>query len=296
MLDLHADISELKGADYNPRKIDESDLDALRESIRRLGVVKPIIARNNTIVAGHQRTKSLRAIGINKAPVYRLSHDTSLYDEVRFNQLHNGTDLDFGDEQARVTCPLVLGHNRVEPQDLVANFRGTGAFIRHSICELIKVYGPWGACVASPSGEVIHAAQYALAASNVRVPLDVFVVPDDQVPFAREMLSRVYGRFSYENITRNTYVQSLAQPNRVQKEDGLAKLSRLYDFKVRPFLVANPGVRMLDFGSGRVAASARSGCGWKGTTLATSSFSDVSVWTRSINPQSVGWFSARLGR
>lgn len=251
MLELEADITELKGADYNPRKISEDDLKALRESIGRLGIVKPIIVRGKTIVAGHQRTKSLRAIGVTKAPVYWLQSDTTTYDEVRFNQLHNGTDLDMGDENAVVTCPLVLGHNRVSRDDIQANFRGVGAIVRKAICELVGRYGPWGACVASPSGEIIHAAQYALAASTAGVPVDVYVVPQESVEFARKMLSRVYGRFSYDNIQRQTYIQSLAQPNRVRDDSGMAELSRLYRFMVRDFLEQNPTCRALDFGAGR---------------------------------------------
>ena len=59
MLHLEYDITNLRGAEYNPRKIDDSDIEALAESVSRLGVVKPIIVRDDLIVAGHQRTKAL---------------------------------------------------------------------------------------------------------------------------------------------------------------------------------------------------------------------------------------------
>lgn len=251
MLELNADITKIRGADYNPRKITDGDLEALRESIGRLGIVKPIIVRGETIVAGHQRTKSLRAIGVTRAPVFWLESDTTTYDEVRFNQLHNGTDLDIGDENARVTSPLVLGHNQVSRGDIQANFRGAGAMVRKAICELIDRYGPWGACVAAPTGEIIHAAQYAISAAAAGVPVDVYVVPAESVDFAKKMLSRVYGRFSYDNVERHTYVQSLAQPNRVRDETAMANLSRLYRFKAKDFLEENRGCRALDFGAGR---------------------------------------------
>jgi ParB family chromosome partitioning protein len=251
VLELNADITEIKGAEYNPRKITDGDLEALRESIGRLGIVKPIIVRGETIVAGHQRTKSLRAIGVTRAPVFWLESDTTTYDEVRFNQLHNGTDLDIGDENARVKTPLVIGHNQVSRDDIEANFRGEGAMVRKAICELIGRYGPWGACVASPSGEIIHAAQYAIAAAASGVPIDVYVVPEESVDFARRMLSRVYGRFSYDNIERKTYVQSLAQPNRAPDESNKTMLSRLYRMGARTFLEENANCRALDFGAGR---------------------------------------------
>lgn len=70
MLELDYPIKDLVGADYNPREIDEESLKTLRQSIKTLGIVKPIIVSGNLIVAGHQRTKALLAAGIDKAPVY----------------------------------------------------------------------------------------------------------------------------------------------------------------------------------------------------------------------------------
>ena len=100
MLELDYPIKDLVGADYNPREIDEESLKTLRQSIKTLGIVKPIIVSGNLIVAGHQRTKALLAAGIDKAPVYLLPENINQTDEIRFNQLHNGTDFDSGDERA----------------------------------------------------------------------------------------------------------------------------------------------------------------------------------------------------
>jgi len=88
------DLRTLKAADYNPRQIDAVTFAKLRASVRALGCVKPIIARGNVIVAGHQRTRAMLEEGIFNAPVFLLGRDASTYDEVRFNQLHNGTDMD----------------------------------------------------------------------------------------------------------------------------------------------------------------------------------------------------------
>lgn len=103
MLELEYPITGLRGADYNPRHINDKDLRTLVESISLLGLVKPLIARGNLLVAGHQRTKALRASGIEKAAVYLLPRQTTIYDEIRFNQLHNGTDMDSGDERCVIT-------------------------------------------------------------------------------------------------------------------------------------------------------------------------------------------------
>lgn len=91
MLDMNHDITGLRGADYNPRKIADDDIAVLAESIKRLGLVKPLIVRGDLLVAGHQRTKALRRLGATSAPVYVLPRQTTTYDEVRFNQLHNGS-------------------------------------------------------------------------------------------------------------------------------------------------------------------------------------------------------------
>ena len=55
-------IDEITGADYNPRIITEEALQKLQQSIKRFGMIKPLIvnASNNIIVAGHQRKKSCR--------------------------------------------------------------------------------------------------------------------------------------------------------------------------------------------------------------------------------------------
>ncbi len=53
-------IESVTGSEYNPRSITPEALDALQHSIRRFGMVKPLIVNsaNNVIVAGHQRKKA----------------------------------------------------------------------------------------------------------------------------------------------------------------------------------------------------------------------------------------------
>ena len=56
----YVDIDELIPAEYNPRKLTEEDRQAIRASIKRFGLVDPIIVnknkdRENIIVGGHQR-------------------------------------------------------------------------------------------------------------------------------------------------------------------------------------------------------------------------------------------------
>lgn len=251
-LHLNYDITGLVGADYNPRRISEEDIEMLAKSIARLDLVKPLIVRGNLLVAGHQRTKALRRLGRTTGAVYLLSTDTTKYDEVRFNQLHNGTDLDSGDENCNLATTLKLGYQVVDPSCISANMRCRLAPVRAEICKLIGKYGPWGGVVATDKGEVIHAAQYALAAKLTGTPLTVYVVAAARKEEYTSFLNREYGQFSYEALERNTYIQSFAQMFRLRDgPSGKSIKSRLYENLVIPWINENPGLRGIDFGSGQ---------------------------------------------
>ena len=253
-LDLDRDITDLHGAIYNPRKISDVDIEALMESVTTLGIVKPIIVRGTLIVAGHQRTKALGRLGITRAPVYELPKDASTYDEVRFNQLHNGTDLDGGDEECSIAGGFeALGYQIVEPERINGNLNSRLAVVRTEIAGLIVSYGPWGGVVATKSGKVIHAAQYALAAKLTRTPLTTFVIPDERAEEYASRLSKTYGVFSYDHLERQTYIQSLAQMFRLRPGERLTEgfKSTLYETAAIPWLIAHPGAEVIDFGSGQ---------------------------------------------
>lgn len=287
-LDLDADISALRGASYNPRYIGEDDLETLARSIRTLGLVKPLIVRGDLLVAGHQRTKALRHIGVNRAPVYALPSETTLYDEIRFNQLHNGTDLDAGDENCRITGGFDReGWHVVEPSRITANMRGQLAIVRKEICDLILPYGPWGGCVATRAGEVIHCAQYALAAKITNTPLTVHVLPDDKVELARDLLGRTYGVFSYDKLERHTYIQTLAQMNRLRAgPSGKGNKSTLYETMVVPYVMGSPKLRCIDFGAGHgdyAAAMRRRGLSFHDVELFRRVGASMTLDTRAIH-------------
>lgn len=265
MFDLNYPIAELVPAAYNPRKITPEAISKLQDSIRLLGVCKPVIIRRPTIVAGHQRTKALTAMGETTVPAYLLSHGTTEVDEVRFNQLHNGTDLDMGDEECFVDLeqkPLKEGYQQVPPRFMTGNAYASAFAIRHEITRLVKRYGPWGSVVAViETGEVIHAAQYALACMGLGKPVLIYGVHQDKEKTYREYLNADYGEFSYDHIKRVSYIQSLAQPMRGlgdamearpedEKDAKVRAYSALYGNHIDPFLEKFPEARVLDFGSG----------------------------------------------
>ena len=64
-------------APWNPRRIAEHDLDALRRSLRFFGTVEPIVVnrRSGHIVGGHQRVKAAEAEGMPSLPVVYVDLD-----------------------------------------------------------------------------------------------------------------------------------------------------------------------------------------------------------------------------
>jgi ParB family chromosome partitioning protein len=250
-LQISHPLADLKGAPYNPRKIDEESIQRLQKSLKTIGVCKPIIVRGQTIVAGHQRTRALKGMGITHAPVYFLSVDATDYDEVRFNQLHNGTDMDMGDEYVKLGIPLgSTGFVSVPAKNIMGNMRSSGASIRAEIMKMIVKFGPWGACVCNQSGEVFHAAQYALSCKATASTLLAFVVPPETELHARQMLSDQYGVFSYDGLKRDTYMQTFAQMFRLR--DGVRENTSInYEGLLMPWYQKNKGARILDFGCGQ---------------------------------------------
>lgn len=248
-------ITDLQGAEYNPRRISKEDLETLRVSVTTLGIVKPIITNGTTIVAGHQRTKALLAQGIKHAPVLSLDVLVNTYDEVRFNQLHNGTDMDCGEEECKVDMTgldyKVRDFVEIEPSRLTGNLRCRYATLRREISRLISQYGAWGACVVTESGDVIHAAQYALSCIITETPLLAYVIKDDEVELYQGFLNKSYGVFTYDHLEKDTYIQTLAQMMRLRSDNGAKKenKSNLYEGFVIPTI--SKEMRVLDFGSGQ---------------------------------------------
>ncbi len=70
----YIEISKLNPAEYNPRKWDETAKNKLKESIKRFGVVDPIIVnsasnRKNIVIGGHFRLEALKELKYQKVPI-----------------------------------------------------------------------------------------------------------------------------------------------------------------------------------------------------------------------------------
>lgn len=67
-------INELRASEYNPRKHSKEQADQLKESIKRFGMVDPVICnsapeRKNVIIGGHFRVEVAKEIGMKTVPV-----------------------------------------------------------------------------------------------------------------------------------------------------------------------------------------------------------------------------------
>jgi len=70
----YVDINTLLFADYNPRKASKEQTEQLKESIKRFGLVEPVVVnsaenRKNIIIGGHFRVKVAKELGIKQVPV-----------------------------------------------------------------------------------------------------------------------------------------------------------------------------------------------------------------------------------
>jgi len=244
-------IAKLKPASYNPRRISEDEFEKLCRSVRALGVVKPVIVSEGTIIAGHQRTKAMLAEGLESTPVHLLG-PVSVTEEIRFNQIHNGADLD-EDDALGVSIPIlepgwhVLRSSSVK----VRNPLAPGAVRRKEILRLLTKHGPWGGAVALTDGRVISSADYAASCAQLGIPVHVRVIPAELESVARSFLAASYGVYSYAHLPRTTWAQALAQMNRLNGGGKRDLKSRTYENMVLPNVTKKE--RILDFGAGKLA-------------------------------------------
>lgn len=99
---VYVSISKLKKADYNPRKWDKQSISDLTESIKRFGLVDPIILngaedRKNVVIGGHMRLEAAKALKIKQVPaVYVNLPDIEKEKElnIRLNKNQGEFDID----------------------------------------------------------------------------------------------------------------------------------------------------------------------------------------------------------
>ena len=94
-------IKDLIKADYNPRKWDEKALNDLKTSIKKFGLVDPIIInsaknRKNVVIGGHMRIEAAKALGIATIPAVEVNiPDIEREKELNLRLNKNQGEFDF---------------------------------------------------------------------------------------------------------------------------------------------------------------------------------------------------------
>lgn len=98
---VYISVFELSPADYNPRKWDEVAATQLTESIKRFGLIDPIIVngasnRKNIVIGGHFRLEISKRLGIESVPVVYVNiPDVQKEKELNLRLNRNTGEWDF---------------------------------------------------------------------------------------------------------------------------------------------------------------------------------------------------------
>jgi hypothetical protein len=243
-------IDDITGSEYNPRIITQESLVALQQSIRRFGMVKPLIvnASNNVITAGHQRKKAAEAIGLKHLPCIKIT-SPNLQDEVQFNLMHNsietsGTVVRLAEFKvgAYNYCPVTKIKIDSEPQNVL---------ICSEITKLMSRYGEWGSVVTDGDGNIILNTEYAYCAKKLGYGVLSYSIPNEDVEEFLAVMGVEYGKYCFDDMGVKTYHQFLAQPKRMSTDGRAAFTSTLYEEYLIPRLQKSDAV--IDVGAGRMA-------------------------------------------
>lgn len=242
----------MKPASYNPRIIGQEALQKLEQSITELGVLKPIIVGvDQTIIAGHQRTKTMLKLGIKTAPAFEIA-DVNITDEIAFNQMHNAADIERSDNSFRVKIHGDLPEEEwamVAPDQIEIVGMGTGALINQQLGYLLLRYGPFGAAVVNSAGDVLVSPNYARISKMLGHHLLVYHVSPQKEQKCIQYFDLKYGKFHYDHLPKNTYVQAHAQPVRLRKKGKEEQEQSMWSTLIWKYITKD--MRILDFGAGQ---------------------------------------------
>lgn len=243
-------IGSVTGSEYNPRAITNEALEKLQYSIKRFGMVKPLIvnASNNVITAGHQRKKAATAIGLEYLPCIRIN-SPNLQDEILFNLMHNSI------ETSKITVRLdefkVNGYHYCPSDKISIDSEPKNVLICSEITKLMSRYGEWGSVVTDGDWNVILNAEYAYCSKKLGYCVLVYAIANEDVLEFLECMGVEYGKYNFDNLGVKTYHQFLAQPKRLSTDGRQSNTSVLYEKYLIPRLQKTDSA--IDIGAGRMA-------------------------------------------
>lgn len=238
-------LDKIRPADYNPRRIKEDAYEKLKESLLKFGVVKAVISNlDGTIVAGHQRTKAMKDVGITEAPVFILGKNVALQDEIKFNLMHNSVETETCKVRINNADKLPLGWSTVKNEDIIIEQKGIGNYIKE-ICRLLNKYGDYGNAIIDEQGTTVHNSDYAFGCKLLGKDLVVYKMQNSLIKEFCDYMNIEYGDYCYEALNIKPYGQTHCQLSR----SNTANRSTLYRNLVLPNI--NKEQRIVDFGAGK---------------------------------------------
>ena len=93
-------VEELISAEYNPRQMTSEQHKSLTDSIKRFGLVDPILVnihpdRKNIIVGGHQRVTIAKELGIKDIPTVEIDLNAEKERELNIRLNRNSGEWDW---------------------------------------------------------------------------------------------------------------------------------------------------------------------------------------------------------
>ncbi|MGL5904407.1 MAG: ParB N-terminal domain-containing protein, partial [Cetobacterium sp.] len=243
------DISQLSPADYNPRKINDKSFELLQESLRKFGVLKPVIVNGdkNILTAGHQRTKAMKAIGLKTCPAIRIKN-VSIQDEIRFNLFHNSIETNKTNVTIKEAQYIKLEEFTFIDCMHVDFKENKNPTIVKEISRLISKYGEWGSVVIDEDGNIIQNSDYAIACKLLNKNVLVYKLSSEKVNEFLSYMSVDYGEYNYEALGIKAYNQHNCQMNRLRGGIKDNKSSLYEGYVLKNISKENRGV---DFGAGQ---------------------------------------------
>lgn len=239
-------IKDITPASYNPRKITDEAFEELKASLRTFGFIIPIIVNrdNNTIVAGHQRTKAAHALGIQECPAY-LIKNVDIESEIMFNQVHNGVELE-PDKQGVCDVNLSFGYHTIKSSHFKCESKS--ASIVKDICRLLVRFGNVLSAIVC-EGKVVFGNNYVYAAQMLGIDVNLYSLdPALKSDYDYYFHPELWCVFSYDHIQRADFMQGRAQPPVCKAVEW----SILYEHIVPRIFTEDPKtVKVLDFGCGK---------------------------------------------
>lgn len=232
------DIDLLEGADYNPRLLTDDKKEKLIKSIKEIGFLFPVICCKRNLddekyilLAGHQRTKALKAMGINKVPCIIIRTRLNHFKERLINQYHNEIENHDFDCKIKLEfdCDLVDGiqmipNNRVK---ILSYEQPNTLSVRlNQLIELMLGIGNFNTTIIGKNHdgqfEVLFGQEYILACNAIGFNYRVsYISNPDITDKARVYLVDKYGKNNFADFMgKNVYIQSNAQPQRGVKHES----------------------------------------------------------------------------